>query len=309
MLRSLLAAVLVLALVPATALANTSVWASRAVFDEATFTETLTRALDTPEAESALAARLARALFDALVEADDRAPLVLGPLVGGALGAGDTAIVDGLERRIRVALDDPLMEAARNELVNDIHAAFLGITGDNGVVRIDGDTIVVDARGLLEAILVALDPLLGPLGLRVPAGTPREVELAASPGLGATSQGLSALERLGVILPLLAVALGLLAAVVAHRRSRALAIVGVAIALGGVAGLGLVALGGVAVGRAAPALEPALVSATYDALSADLAVQSTMLIGGGAALAVVAGLAGLLPRRRSRRTPGATEPW
>src|SRR5262245_39539845 len=114
MLRSLLAALLVLALIPTVAVANASTWAQRSVLDRATFTEVVDRALDSPEAKTALAEQLAPALFNALVDADSRVRLILGPLAGQSPDAPDSAIIRGLEPRIRTALDNPRIEKARN---------------------------------------------------------------------------------------------------------------------------------------------------------------------------------------------------
>jgi len=307
--RSLIVALLLLALIPAAALANTSVWASRTVLDSDTFSATVGRALDTPAAESALAERLGEELFAALVRADDRVRLLLGPLVGAGVNASDREILAGLRPRILDALDDPRAEAARDELVVAVHDAFLRGVGGQGAVRLEHDRLILDVRDLLRAVLDALDPRFGQFGLSIPDTGRTEIVLAAAPGLATTRDVLSGLERLGLVLPLLALALGFAAVTIARRRGRTVRSVGLAVAIAGAAGLVLVALGGVLAGAAESSVDPVVVTSTYDALSSDLVGQSLVLLAAGAGLALVGVAAGLLPSRRSPRTVGATEPW
>jgi hypothetical protein len=301
-LRSLLAALLVLALIPAVALANTSNWAGRSVMDRTTFTEVVARALDTPEAEAALAERLALVLVDELIGVDERARLLLGPLAGVSPAAPAEDIAEGLEPRVRAALDDPRLLAARQRLVVSAHDAFIGLDEPDSTVRLEGDTLVLDAADILAGVVDALEPRFGQFGIEVPAGSSVEIEVATTPGLAATREALPTVDRLGTVLPLLAIAIGLLVVVVAHRRSRAAAIVGVAIAGAGAACLAVVALGGMAVQTTDSRLSPELVRSTYEALTEDFVMQSMLLIGLGAVVAAVGAVAALLAAtRRSAR--------
>ena len=298
MLRSLLAAVLVLALIPAVAAANASMWAKRSVLDQRTFTEVVDRALDDPEAEEALAEQLAPIMFGALVGADDRVRLILGPVAGQAPDAPDDAIIRGLEPRIRAALENPRIDTARERLVVAAHGALIGLDDPDSTVRIVDDALYVDAADLLRAVLDAIEPRFGSLGVTVPAGTDVEIELASSPGLAATGQALPAVDRLGTILPLVAIATALLVVVVAHRRGRAIQVVGLAITLAGAACLLVIWLGGLAVAGADSAISPQLVQSTYRALSSDFVTQSMALMVGGFVLLVVGGIVAVLGRRQ-----------
>jgi hypothetical protein len=307
-LRSLLAAVLVLLLIPAAALANTATWASRTVQDRDAFTTTVERALDTSAAEGALARRLSVALVDALLGTDDRIRFVLGPLVGAGVTASDDELVDGLQVPIRVALDDARTEAARRQLVVDVHAAVVsGQTG--GSVRVDGDRLVYDVRDILEAVVAALDPRLQSLAGAVVAVARTDIELATVPGLETAGENLDTLDRLATVLALLAIAVGLLVLVLAHRRQRAAGLIGLALAIAGLIGLGVVAAGGSEAAGAGSSIDPALVRETWDALARGLADQSILLIAIGLLVAGMAFLAGLAPARRSRRAAGDAEPW
>ena len=290
MFRSLLAALLVLALIPAAAAANASTWAKRSVLDQQTFTEVVDRSLDQPEAEEALAEQLAPALFNTLVNADERARLILGPIAGQSPNAPDDDIIRGLEPRIRAALESPRFDAARERLVIAAHQALVGLDDPDSTVRIEGDALIVDAADLLRVLLDTIDSRIVALGVSVPEGANVDIELASSPGLAATGQVLPTVDRLGTILPLVALATALLVVVVAHRRGRALQVVGLAITLAGAACLLVVWLGGLAVAAAESPISPQLVQSTYEALSSDFVTQSMALMVGGFVLLVVGGI-------------------
>jgi hypothetical protein len=301
--RSLLAALLVLALIPAVAAANATTWAKRSVLDEQKFTEVVDRTLDSPEAEEALAEQLAPALFETLVDADERARLILGPIAGQSPNAPDDDIIRGLEPRIRAALESPRFDAARERLVIAAHQALVGLDDPESTVRIEGDALYVDAADLLRVLLDTIDSRIVALGVDVPEGANVDIELASSPGLAATGQVLPTVDRLGTILPLVALATALLVVVVAHRRGRALQVVGLAVTFAGAACLLVVWLGGLAVASAESPISPQLVQATYRALSSDFVTQSMALMVGGFVLLVVGGIVAVFSggRRATRR--------
>jgi hypothetical protein len=301
--RSLLAALLVLALIPAVAAANATTWAKRSVLDEQKFTEVVDRTLDSPEAEEALAEQLAPALFETLVGADERARLILGPIAGQSPNAPDDDIIRGLEPRIRAALESPRFDAARERLVIAAHQALVGLDDPDSTVRIEGDALYVDAADLLRVLLDTIDSRIVALGVDVPEGANVDIELASSPGLAATGQVLPTVDRLGTILPLVAIATALLVVVVAHRRGRALQVVGLAVTLAGAACLLVVWLGGLAVASAESPISPQLVQATYRALSSDFVTQSMAIMVGGFVLLVVGGIVAVFSggRRATRR--------
>ena len=155
----------------------------------------------------------------------------------------------------------------------------------------------------------AVEPRVGQLGITIPASSSADVPIATAPGLAATSSALPTLDRAATVLPLLAIAMGLLVVVVAHRRSRAMRNVGVALALAGAGCLAIVWLGGLVATTADASLSPTLVRSTYDALSADLVQQSMLVAAAGGLLVLLGIVAGLLPTRHSSRRQGATDPW
>ena len=270
--------------------------------DRATFTDTVDRALDEPEAREYLAEQLAAAMFDALINTDERSRLILAPLAGQSPDAPDAAIIRGLEPRIEAALDHPRIAAARLRLVEAAHDTLVGLDDADSAVRIEDDTLVVNGADLLRAALDAVEPRFGQLGVRVPEGAAVDIELASSPGLAATGVVLPTIDRLATILPLVAIATALLVIVLAHRRARALSVVGMAIAVAGAACLGLVWFGGETAAAAESPVSPTLVRSTYDALSADLVTQSLVLIAVGVGLVLLATVVrALTPSRRSVR--------
>ncbi len=307
--RQLLSTLLLLALVPVVGLANASVWAGRTVLDEAAFEATVTRALETPVAEAALAERLSEELLTALVQADDRVRLLIGPLVGAGVTASDDELAAGLQPLVRAGLDHPRVEAARADLIAAVHDALVRGSAARGPVRFEGDQVVLDLRDLFEAVIAALDPRIQGVAGSVLELARTEIVLAEAEGLASARDGTRTLGQLAVIVPLAALALGLLAVVLAYRRRRAVVWAGAAVAIGGAAGLALVALGGRTAGEATSAVDPALVTSTFGALSADLVTQSTALVAAGVILALVAAAGGMLPGRRSERRHGSAEPW
>ena len=183
-------------------------------------------------------------MFDALTNADERSRLILAPLAGQSPDAPDAAIIRGLEPRIEAALDHPRIAAARLRLVEAAHDTLTGLDDADSTVRIEDDALVVNGADLLRAALDAVEPRFGQLGVSIPEGAAVDIELASSPGFAATGVVLPTVDRLATILPLVAIATALLVIVIAHRRARALSVVGLAIAVAGAVCLGLVWFGG-----------------------------------------------------------------
>jgi hypothetical protein len=251
MLRSFLVALLVLALVPVAALANTTVWASRTVLDRPTFSGALSAALDDPVIEADVATRLAGELYAILLQSDERIRPVLGQVLGLGTDAADAAIVGELRPLVQVALDQSSVRSTRDQLVADAHDALRGVERDGTSVRLVGDHFVVDVRPLLETLVDALGSPFTELGVGIPASADTLVRFEDAPGLGQARDGIVTLDRWALILPLLAILLALLVLVAAAHRARALGYVGIALVVAGVFGIGVVLFGGVLVARLA----------------------------------------------------------
>ena len=306
MLRSLLAALLVLALVPAAALANTSVWASRTVLDRGTFRATVVAALDDPDLKGQLTVRLTRELYGALIDADDEARLLLGQALGLGEDPSDRQVIGELQPLVAAALDDPRATTVRDMLVDDVHATLRGADAPSGQVRLVDEHFVVNVQPMIDAIIRSVDMPGSAVLVATLPGVPIEVALADAPGLGAARDGLATLERAALVLPLVALLAALLVVLVAHRRARAVGIVGAAAVIAGLVGIGVVLLGGVAIARSGADLNPALVDGTIGVYSGVLLVQSAMLVGAGLVLTFIGSIAA---GRGGRRPVPPEEEW
>ena len=306
MFRSLLAALLVLALIPAVAAANTPAWRAAASWiarpSARPSTAHSTRPRPANTSRSSWPLPCSSPHQGRRTQPPDPRP-ARRP-VGGRSRRGDHP---GPEPRIEAALDHPGIAAARLRLVEAAHDTLTGLDDADSTVRIEDDTLVVNGADLLQAALDAVEPRF-PAGRREhPDGATVDIELASSPALAATGVVLPTVDRLATILPLVAIATALLVIVIAHRRARALAVVGMAIAVAGAVCLGLVWFGGETAAAAESPVSPTLVHATYDALSADLVTQSLVLVAVGVALVLLGTvLRALTPSRRpfdDRRDP------
>ena len=154
MLRTGLAAILLVLLIPMVVAANTSFWALRTVLNSGTFSTTVGRALDTPAVERLMAASLA----DIIIERMDRAPAVVAAglasrqriarRIGSAAGQGG-AHRPGSESPSA----DQAVRQVRDEVVNGVHGEVIGLAeGQSGLVSVRGNNAVLDTAGLLKRV-------------------------------------------------------------------------------------------------------------------------------------------------------------
>jgi hypothetical protein len=222
----------------------------------------------------------------------------------------DRQVIGGLQPLVAAALDDPRTTAARDTLVDDVHATLRGAAAPGGHVRIVEEHFVVNVQPMLDAIVRSVEvpgnaALEAALVAALP-GVPIEVALADAPGLGAARDGLATLDRAVLVLPLVALLVALLVLLVAHRRARALGIVGAAAVIAGLAGIGVVLLGGVVIARSGSDLNPTLVERTLGVYSGVLLVQSAVLVGAGLVLAFIGSIAA---GRGGRRPVPPEDEW
>jgi hypothetical protein len=300
MLRSTLAAILLVVFVLALIIADTSTWAARTMLDRSAFSGTVERVLETPSLEQAVAAAIADATVTGLSR---RAPAVLEEAARGLglpSGSGGDELEDALADRIVRELDAPQVQDVRRDLVGAIHdVVFRALAEDpSGLVSIRGDTVMLDADALIDRVADATDPQVATLLREAGLGGRRYV-IAEAAAIEPLQRTIDVMQALRVIVPLLAVAVALLIVVVAHRRVRALGILGLALVGAGLASVGLVWLGGLYVRRlpAVPMVQR-ITGDVYEALLWSLVVQAVGLALLGVAIVVVAWLLG---RRRHRR--------
>jgi hypothetical protein len=301
--RTAVATLLTILLVPVLVIANLSIWSLRTVVDDDAFTRTVARSLDTPAVDALVAEAVTTVVLRVIDQASASEKLIGVQALGLPANAGEAAIEARIVQQVDTVLDDPRVQAARDAAVESAHGFLMdGARGENDIVRIEGRDVVVDVSHVVETAAEAIDPrLVIVVHDRLDPSTTRLV-VASSDGVQAVSTTIVVFDTLRWVIPLLVVAACLLIVVVAHRRVRALGAVGVAVMVAGLISLGVVWVGG----AAAPASidDPTLRSIAgevYGALTWALTLQSIAILVGGAAIV----LAAWSILRRRRRPPVA----
>ena len=298
MVRTAIAALLTIVLVPVLVVANVSTWSVRTVVDDDAFAATIGRSLDTPAVETLLADRVTTLIATNVDLADPAVRLLGAGIFGSSTAPG--ALEAALQARVLQAIQDPRVEAARDEAVRELHAFLFGAArGTNAVVRLEGPDLVVDLSAIVERAADTIDPRFVAIVTQRLDPTTTRVVVADAEGLQTVGTVVTVLDTLRWVIPLLVVLATILIVVVAHRRERALGIVGVAVMIAGLVSLGIVWLGGTA-GVAALHSDTVqdIAGAVYGELTTVLVAQSIVLLAGGAALAIGGWL--LFRRRRAR---------
>lgn len=300
MTRTTLAAILLVLLLPVVVLANASTWALRTVLDDRVFATTVGRVLDTPALEAEMAERAASLILDAADDSDIR----LQALATGVLGLSGTdraTLESVLKARVTTALQAPAVQAARDEAVGAFHRFIIGAArGDEGPIAVRGSQVVLDLGDIVEQVATALDPRLPALGLASLPTATTTVVIGDVAQVRMVGQGLTLLEAARIVIPLAVLVVILAIVGLAHRRTRALGIVGVAIMVAGLVSTAVAWFGGdVVSGVPEDPTVGTIVGDVYDAFIGLLLGQSLLLIGAGAALAVVAWIAQRRQRRRA----------
>jgi hypothetical protein len=302
--RTALAALLAIVLLPIVVVGNAQAWGTRTVLNDDVFTTTVGRALDAPAVETAvadaLADRLAARLATGLERLDPRLVAVGLAALGLPSEPTDDDLQAWLAPKLTVALRSERVEAARDRIVRAVHGALINVGEGDGPVRIRGDELVLDAGELVDAAIEGLDASAIQL---LPEATPRDTEivLAQADQIRTIQRGLTIARAAQAVTPLVILAIVLLIVVLAHRRVRALGIVGVVLMLAGLVTLAVAWVGGGTV--AAFPDDPTagqVAGQVYDAFLSVLVDQSLLLVVAGAAVAVLAWTV-----LRLRRRPGA----
>ena len=301
MLRSGLAAVLLVVFVSVVVAANTSVWASRTVLDEEVFASTVERSLDSPELEELVAATVARSVVEGLARLDPAVLDQVAPsILGLPAGSGPSRVEVALTERLVEGADRPAVRAVRRDLVLAIHGFIVGtLEGEPGLIEIRGDDVVVDVDEVVARLAVAAGPELGAVIRQTRVGYGQLV-VAQVAGLRPMQDSLQAIERLQWIVPLLAIAVALIIVVVAHRRVRALGIVGLAVAAAGLVSIATVWLTGRYVSTIpdGPAAQK-IAGEVYGAFALVLWQQAIALVVVGVVIAATSWVLDRVHRRRA----------
>jgi len=301
MLRTSLAGLLLIVFLPVLVIANASTWALRAVLDEQAFTTTVTRTLDSPAVERAVAVAVADAVVDRLALAPAAIDLLGTQVLGLPTTADGTAVRAALADRVQTSFADPRVRAARDEVVTSIHQAVLQPgEGRAGPVTIRGADIVLDPTAIVTRLAEAIDERLAAIVSLSGGRLTAPFVIATIPAIQTFRQTTDMLEALQLALPIAAVSVAILVVLLAHRRLRALRIVGIVLAFAGLITILLIWLaGGYLTAIPDDQTGRRAASEAYDAFLGLLIAQSALLIVVGLLVALVAWILG----RRRRRAP------
>jgi hypothetical protein len=302
MTRSVVAAVLILALVPLLLAANVSLWVSRTVVDGPTFVVTVERALDDPGVAGGIADRATASVLRTIEALD---PLVRG-VAFAAIGLPPDPDPDTLEAlarsRVTAVLDSDLLREARQRAAFDLHALLrTGQATRSDLLVIDADAVLLDVRPIVVEVLDSLDPRLARLGLAtVPDAATRTVLLEVD-GLERARSTVGMIESVLPVLLVLIALVVVLAAVVARDRGGAIGWIGVAAAVAGVVSIAVTWVVGDPLLRAVEDdLLQAAARAGYRPLVEPLVQQSVVLVVVGVVLVVNGWVAAAVAWTRER---------
>jgi hypothetical protein len=288
--RSLVAAILLLLLLPAAVVANGSWWATKTILDERTFTTVVGQALDSAALRERLAERATTIALDKLNAADDQTKESV------LLMFGLTAVPDRqqLELMLRptftTALEAPAVRAERDRVMALAHRFVTsGAARSNELVAIEGPVVVLDLSPVVEQLVVTVDERLVAAGLAEFSKQDASVVLAETGRIQAVGSALSLLATAGAGLPIALIGVSVLIVAFAHRRIRALGLVGLTVMVAGLVCLTLAVLAGeYARGISDRMAVNVVAGSTYDAFATSLMEQSLLLAAGGTIVAVFA---------------------
>ncbi len=306
--RTMLAAGLLVLLLPALVLANASEWAARTVVDDRTFATTAGRVMDMPALRAVVADRISGQVVQGLLTDPITAQVVATQILGLDGDATAAEIDTAIRTRIAIALDDPSVRSTRDAVIADIHAALVGAAmGASGSIRVQGDALVLDTGPFIDRLATAVDGRLTPGTISI-APADRTIVLVEADAIETSSRALSLMDLGRFLIPIAAVIVALAVVGLAHHRVRALGLVGIAVTLAGLVTLAVAWAGGEAIGDASSDVTVRQVATeVYGAFVSLLVVQSALLILVGLLIAVMAWAIGRR-RQSSRRSTTVAMP-
>ncbi|HEV8282557.1 MAG TPA: hypothetical protein VGQ02_11895 [Candidatus Limnocylindrales bacterium] len=291
--RSFLAANLLILLLPGVVIANSSLWARQTILDERAFTTVVGRALDSDAIRDRLAARATTIVLDKIYAADSQTQQIMR-LAFGLNDVPDRQLVDVLLRpKIAAALEEPAVRDERDRIMASAHRFVVtGAAGSSEFVRIVGPYAVLDLSPVVELLAAAADARLANAGLTDFSGPDASVVLAEAGRLRTVGSTLEVLGTTGTGLPIALGAGILLIVALAHRRIRALGLVGLTVMIAGVVCLTVATLAReFAQNISDQAAVNVVAGETYDAFATLLMEQSIILALVGGLVALVAWIA------------------
>ncbi len=302
MVRTFIAAILLVALIPAVVAANATTWASRTILDEAVFTTTVENTLNETDLQRGIANSSARAL----VEMISGSPILYGALATQVLGldasASNDTVRSVLTDRILALLDRPSVKAERDRAVLAVHAVLTdGLDVATPPIIIRGSQVSLDLAPIIQRVVDELDPRLTQAGLPpVPSGF-AVLDVAPARTITDFSSVAGELDRDRGIAPLIATLLAVAILLVAHRRMRAIGLIGGVCLLAGLvsvaaANVAIAQSGAATISADAPIADHVVAEAT-GSFGKVLMDQSFALIVGGGAVAFTIGVVLVATRR------------
>ena len=301
--RSSFAAVLLVVLLPALVLVNATTWALRTALDDAVFASTVGRVMDERDVQDAIADRATTAIVDTLDQADGRLTTVATVVLRLSGEPTREQITTALRARIVAALDAPGVRQARDQAIEAVHAFLVGAaSGGNRLVNVEGSQVVLDLSPVVERVAAAIDDRLPQAGLAEIPPDQARIVLADAPRLQTVTTAIGVLETLRIVLPLLVLGVIIAILALAHRRARALGVVGLALMIAGAASILVAWFGsGIVANVSADPVAGQIAKGAYDAFVEVLVIQSLLLVAVGLFVALIAWI---LTRRRGA-TPAA----
>jgi hypothetical protein len=298
--RSTVAAILLMLLLPAAAFANGSTWASQTILDERSFTTVVGRALDSSVIRDRLAERATAIALDKLNDVDGRTEQVAREIFGLDAVPSRPQLELLLRPVFASALEAPAVRDERDRIVAAAYRfAVTGASTPDAAVSFRGTQVVLDLGPLVERLAMTVDPRLSADGLADLTPRDASVAIADAGRLRSVGSMLVVLDSTRTAVPIVLLAMIVLIVLLAHRRLRAIGLVGVTLLLAGVACLAVAILAGEFAREISDEnVVNQLAGDAYDAFASVLLVQSAGLIASGALVALAAWV---MRRRRPRR--------
>ena len=301
--RSTVAAILLMLLLPAAVFANGSTWASQTVLDERSFTSVVGRALDSGVIRDRLAERAAAIALNKLGDVNGRTEQVMRDVFGMNVVPSRPQLESLLRPIFATALDAPAVRDERDRVVAAAHRFVVrGASTPDALVSFRGTQVVVDLGPVIERLAMTVDPRLSADGLADLRPRDASVELADAGRLRSVGSLLVVLDGTRTAVPIVLLAIIVLIVLLARRRLRAIGLVGVTLLLAGAACLTVTIVAGEFAREISDETAVNQVAGdTYDAFASLLMVQSAGLVVVGAVIALAAWV---VRRRGPRRAAG-----
>jgi hypothetical protein len=253
------------------------------VTDEQAYLDAVTPLADDPAIQQSVAEQISKAL------ADKGVPESAQPLV---------------DKSINSFVASPDFKKLWTQVNKTAHPELIAMLrgDDSGSVRVEGDSIILDLGDVAALLKERMTAEGVPLADQVPSVN-ASVQLISRPAVRQIVPTFDLLEKLSVILPILAIVLLVAGVVISARRGRTMVVGGVGLVV--VMLLLVLALFLARSEVAAKSSQPELVGAFYDAITSEVSTIAWIVCAVGG-LAIIAG--GFIAAAQTRRIEAAAAP-